>query len=540
MSEFTLTSAILVNIDHTLTITQVSAGASKLELKIGDKWPHKLIGSCHIAHADFLIACDPMDQTDHYCLFLQPLAKQQIMLKALEAMSQCILNDIPKLDGKLGNAMAKAVSTLNESIKQGLEGAIGLEKGAQELSVSSDLLTESSVSVSNKLEETLTTSQQLNDSIQQNIEAAKELTENVNLIGTDLRNGEQSVLEAKEHIDAIRQRVAETQGIVSVIDEIAFKTNLLSLNAAVEAARAGEKGKGFSIVAQEVRGLAGHSAAQANEIRALLKRTQQASDTGQDAMEKVSDVLGKLFSNISFVNTSVDNIKNVANVQQNSMQKASMGLDAIEHINTENGRLAQSLALLATHFKQQTRNMRDSMEVFKIQKGFSHPKHESAFMLTKQTAQKIGLAFENAIKSQEISEADLFMREYTPMGNSKPVKYNTRFDKLCDRLLPAIQEPNLESLSFATYLIATDNMGYVPTHNNAFCQALTGDAKKDLLGNRTKRIFEDRVGQSAGKHEQAYSILTYRRDTGEVLIDLSCPIYVGGKHWGGVRCGYAL
>lgn len=540
MSEFTHTSAILVNIDHQFTITQTSAGASKLGLIKGAKWQHALKGSCRIGHADFLVTADPLEKADHYCLFLQPLSKQQIMLKALEAMSQCVLDDIPMLDGKLGKAMAKAVSTLNESIRQGLEGAIGLEEGAQQLSVSSDLLTQSSVNVSAKLEQTLATSQQLNESIQDNIKAASELTGNVSLIDTDLRNGQQSVLEAKEHIDAIRQRVAETQGIVSVIDEIAFKTNLLSLNAAVEAARAGEKGRGFSIVAQEVRGLAGHSAIQASEIRALLKRTKEASDTGQEAMEKVSDVLGNLFSNIGFVSTSVDNIKKVADHQQNSMSAASKGLHAIEQINGKNGALAESLSQLATQFKQQTRNMRDSMEVFQIQKGFSHPKHEQAFALTQQTAEQIGSAFENAIASQKISEADLFQRQYTPIANTQPVKYSTKYDKLCDRLLPSIQETNLSALAFATYLIATDTEGYVPTHNNQFCQALTGDPKKDLLGNRTKRIFEDRVGQSAGKHEQAYSILTYRRDTGEVLIDLSCPIYVNGKHWGGVRCGYAL
>ena len=83
-------------------------------------------------------------------MFLQPLAKQQVMLNALNAMSQCVLDNIPLLDGKLGSAMAKAVSTLNEAIKQGLNGAIELEKGANSLSSSAHQLSDSSNNVSSQ------------------------------------------------------------------------------------------------------------------------------------------------------------------------------------------------------------------------------------------------------------------------------------------------------------------------------------------------------------------------------------------------------
>lgn len=540
MSDFSFTSAILISLDNNLVIQSLSQGAAHLGLSVGEEWTFGLKGSCHINKADYLIQHDVNSSNNQHCIFLQALAKQQIMVQALEAMSQCVLDNVPMLEGKLGAAMAKAVSTLNESIKQGLEGSIDLEQGAQELLSAADQLTERSNQVSTQIDKTVSTTHELDQSIQDNIKAAEQLTSAVENINRDLENGQQSVLEAQQHIDTIRTRVQETQSIVSVIDEIAFKTNLLSLNAAVEAARAGEKGRGFSIVAQEVRDLAGHSATQANEIRTLLKRTQQASDTGQGAMEKVSDVLGNLFSNISSVNTNVSDIKQVANTQKHAMQDAATGLSGINNLNSANTSLAESLSHLAVHFNQQTRNMRDSMEVFKIQKGFSHPKHERAFTLAKRTAKQIGTAFEQAISHNKISQADLFARDYKAIGGTQPPKYTTAYDSLCDKLLPVIQESELHSEAFVIYLIATDTKGYVPSHNKQFCQALTGDPKKDLVGNRTKRIFEDRVGQSAGRHEQEYSILTYRRDTGEVLIDLSCPIYVHGQHWGGVRCGYAL
>jgi methyl-accepting chemotaxis protein len=88
------------------------------------------------------------------------------------------------------------------------------------------------------------------------------------------------------------------------------------------------------------------------------------------------------------------------------------------------------------------------------------------------------------------------------------------------------------------YAIANDNKGYVPTHNNQFCEPLTGDPEIDMLKNRTKRLFNDRVGIRCGGHTKTMLLQTYKRDTGEVMHDLSVPILVNGQHWGSVRLGY--
>lgn len=88
------------------------------------------------------------------------------------------------------------------------------------------------------------------------------------------------------------------------------------------------------------------------------------------------------------------------------------------------------------------------------------------------------------------------------------------------------------------YAIGTDRNGYVPTHNTRYSQALTGDYEKDIVGSRTKRIFDDPVGKQCGKSQMPFLIQTYRRDTGEIMHDISAPIYVNGRHWGGFRIGY--
>ena len=84
-----------------------------------------------------------------------------------------------------------------------------------------------------------------------------------------------------------------------------------------------------------------------------------------------------------------------------------------------------------------------------------------------------------------------------------------------------------------------DRSGYVPSHNLRYTQRLTGDMMKDKDGNRTKRIFNDRTGLRAAVNEDSFILQTYLRDTGEVMNDMSTPIIIAGKHWGGVRIGYS-
>ncbi|MEF9673882.1 hypothetical protein QNM99_24000 [Pseudomonas sp. PCH446] len=105
-------------------------------------------------------------------------------------------------------------------------------------------------------------------------------------------------------------------------------------------------------------------------------------------------------------------------------------------------------------------------------------------------------------------------------------------------MLPAIQEPLLARHEGLVFAIACTPQGYVPTHNQAFCQPLTGNPQHDTLHNRTKRKFDDRTGIRCGSHQQPLLLQTYTRDTGELMHDLSVPIMLKGRHWGGLRLGY--
>ena len=164
--------------------------------------------------------------------------------------------------------------------------------------------------------------------------------------------------------------------------------------------------------------------------------------------------------------------------------------------------------------------------------------HQSMKLEAQHCAQRIGEMFEQAIARGQISEAALFDRDHRAIPGTNPPKYTTRFDEFTDRTLPEIQEPLLMKYPAIAYAGAVDDTGYFPTHNRRYAKPLTGHYEVDLANNRTKRIFSDRTGSRCGSHREPFLLQTYKRDTGEVMHDVSAPIYVHGRHWGGFRIGY--
>src|SRR5690606_34400739 len=117
------------------------------------------------------------------------------------------------------------------------------------------------------------------------------------------------------------------------------------------------------------------------------------------------------------------------------------------------------------------------------------PRHRRALELARQGAGEVGRALEALVQGRRIDQGALFSREYTPIPRTEPQKHNTAFDRLCDEVLPALQEPLLAAEPWIVYAISANRDGYVPTHNDRFCKPLTGDPRQDLVNNRTKRIF---------------------------------------------------
>lgn len=154
-------------------------------------------------------------------------------------------------------------------------------------------------------------------------------------------------------------------------------------------------------------------------------------------------------------------------------------------------------------------------------------------------AKLIGRVIEEAIDNGVFSVNDAFDTDYVLIPGFEPKKYHTKYDFYLDKAILSLQDEFLKDDS-VVFAVAVDVNGYLPTHNTLYQQPITGDQQRDLIGNRTKRIFNDEIGIQAAHNTVPAFQQVYHRDTGVTMWDISTPIRVKGKHWGGFRIGFSL
>ncbi len=153
---------------------------------------------------------------------------------------------------------------------------------------------------------------------------------------------------------------------------------------------------------------------------------------------------------------------------------------------------------------------------------------------------RIEEAFEKAVSDGFITEDDLWDRNYVPVPNTDPQKYTTKFTEFAKKYIQPIEDELLERDKNFRFVVLVDDNGYLPSHNTIYDKPLTGDYKKDLLGNRSMRIFNDFTGITAARHTRKYLLQPYPRDVGVLMFDISSEVKFRGKHWGGLRIGFKV
>ena len=353
--------------------------------------------------------------------------------------------------------------------------------------------------------------------------------------------------ESTESLSNLKIKADAIGSIVSTINQLADQTNMLALNAAIEAARAGEQGRGFAVVADEVRELAKKTTEATNGIEGVLSEIASATADSVSAIDGVSQSGAKM---AELINATADVVKQNNDTAYTAKSAMEQVLRTVEEHNQTNQGITQNVRSLANGTKEleedlgevsskvlslcnQTEDIFRQLHVFGLQNRNSLVKD-----VVLNAAAAVGEAFEQAITAGQITEHALFDMRYDQIENTNPPKFTTPFDTFTDQVLPPIQEAIVAQYNYMIYAGAVDKNGYFPTHNKKFSKPLTGDYDTDLANNRTKRIFDDYTGKRCGSNTESFLLQTYKRDTGEVMHDLSAPIYVFGKHWGGFRIGY--
>ncbi|OHY79107.1 methyl-accepting chemotaxis protein [Marinobacter sp. AC-23] len=348
-------------------------------------------------------------------------------------------------------------------------------------------------------------------------------------------------------IQELNDKSNKIQGVTTTIQGIAEQTNLLALNAAIEAARAGDQGRGFAVVADEVRQLAGRTAQATGEVAETLLEIRSDTALIVTRIEDLARSVEEGLSSVETVGERLDQIRDqsdrvqqqiarIAEIDQNNELSLTHVFSAIETVRDQISESDTSVVSLA----EQAATLMELAEVanaaFALNSGSSY--HRFFYDQARAGAAQIGQVFEQAVRDGKLRESALFDKTRNPIPGTQPAKYSSSFDVFTDQYLPVIQEKVKSSHPALVFAIVAAPDGYIPTHNRDFAHAPSGDPDTDLVRSRSKRLFNDRTGIRCGSHTEDMLLQTYRRDTGEVMHDLSVPIYVNGRHWGGFRLGY--
>jgi len=215
------------------------------------------------------------------------------------------------------------------------------------------------------LEETSAALDELTVAVRQTADGAREAASRVGAVSGEAKQSDEIVTKAINAMSGIEQSSAEITKIIGVIDEIAFQTNPLALNAGVEAARAGESGKGFAVVAQEVRELAQRSAAAAKEIKDQIARSSQQVEQGVQLVGQAGEALKRISDQIASANDIVSKISHSAQEQDTTLRSISSSMNQLDQATQQNAAMAEETTASAEVLANDTGDLLNLIRSFK-------------------------------------------------------------------------------------------------------------------------------------------------------------------------------
>jgi methyl-accepting chemotaxis protein len=216
------------------------------------------------------------------------------------------------------------------------------------------------------LEETASSMEELTSTVRQNAENAKQANQLAANASDIAVKGGQAVGEVVQTMGLISTSSKKIMDIISVIEGIAFQTNILALNAAVEAARAGEQGRGFAVVAAEVRNLAQRSAAAAKEITTLIKDSVDKVDVGSRQVDQAGETMNEIVSAVKRVTDIMAEIAAASNEQNSGIEQVNQAILQMDEVTQQNAALVEQAAASAEAMEEQAMALTAAVSMFKL------------------------------------------------------------------------------------------------------------------------------------------------------------------------------
>jgi methyl-accepting chemotaxis protein len=356
-----------------------------------------------------------------------------------------------------------------------------------------------------------------------------------------------------QRLDRVEATLAAVRGANAEIAAIASQINILAISAKIEAARAGDAGRGFAVVAEAINTLSHQTARAAagiagsvvdlvawcdgmsketNGVRAGADRLIAGAEENDLALARIADGLKSAQEGTGRIARASES----ADAALAAFRPAFDGIAA--GTETTAAAIAQSQVRVEAMIDYSERIVQGTV----AEGGTSQ---DARFVQrVRDDAARLSAALETAVDAGRITVSELFSDDYRPIPQTDPPQLLAPFTALTDVLFPPVQEAALSLDSRVVFCAAVDRNGYLPTHNAAFSRPQGPDPVWNSANCRNRRIFDDRVGLKAGRNTAPFLLQVYRRDMGggefQRMKDVSAPIMVKGRHWGGLRLAYAF
>ncbi|MGZ5097117.1 MAG: methyl-accepting chemotaxis protein [Usitatibacter sp.] len=268
--------------------------------------------------------------------------------------------------GQLIRSLAKMKDSLGEVVRQVRSSAEAVVTASSEVSAGTTDLSQRTEEQASSLEETAASMEELSGTVKQNADNARQADELARTASRRAQQGGVEVINVVTTMSDISDSAKRIADIISVIDSIAFQTNILALNAAVEAARAGEQGRGFAVVAAEVRSLAQRTAQAAREIKDLIGHSLERVDAGTQLVEKAGDTIQALVIDVKRVSDLMGSIAEASAEQSRGVQQVNKTVTEMDKVVQQNASAVQQSASAAEGMRQQAEALVRAVSAFRL------------------------------------------------------------------------------------------------------------------------------------------------------------------------------
>ncbi|ATX91751.1 methyl-accepting chemotaxis protein [Citrobacter portucalensis] len=308
--------------------------------------------------------------TDRYLvsMMVKPLGRirQQFQQIAQGDLSHPIEDFGRNCVGQLVPLLCAMQDSLREAVSTIRSGSDNIWRGATEISTGNNDLSSRTEEQAAALEETAASMEQLTATVKLNAENAREASQLADTATETAGKGSTLVSEVVETMDGIAASSKQIAEITSVINSIAFQTNILALNAAVEAARAGEQGRGFAVVAGEVRNLASRSAGAAKEIETLIGESSRRVDQGARLVKETGLTMEAILRGATEVTAIMKQIASASEEQNKGISQVSVAITQMDSVTQQNAALVEQVSAAAVALERQTEELQRSVQQFRL------------------------------------------------------------------------------------------------------------------------------------------------------------------------------